>query len=547
METWIKAFCVAVIVAVSPIAAFAAISIPFTVNLSEAVTVDITGGTPRIAVDVGGVARYATYTAGTGTSALTFTYDAAIGDVDLDGVALSSPIDLNGGTIKDIAGNDATLTFTPPNTTGVKVNYPSLSMDFVADADGRYTLNGTVYNDLSSFLTAAGGTFSRASIGTYYDSAGILQTASANQPRFDYDPLTLQPKGILIEEQRTNTGLFPPIGSGWRSPFSNANHNGISTNSSVIAPDGRFAAVYTWTTTAVTGQNSVRVISGTISRTLGLKAVLDVYIGGNSSDTTAALGIFSNVTAWGNNTDTIYSILSGPGLFAGQFGGLISINNLSATQLTHIRITRTATTTENFSSFWYPKNSGSLQIGTATGMIAMPQFEAGAFPTSYIPTTTAAATRQQDIFTVPVGTWFNTAKGTLYNKSVVGNLGGTLPRRTIDLSDGTVANNIRLFIDDAGADGLRGSIFTLGAGVFNSSDGVAIINTPFQQAIAYEENNARTSMNGTLGVLDTSVAVPAISNIYLGNFTSIALNGNIQKAKYYPARISDTQIQLMTQ
>jgi hypothetical protein len=173
------------------------------VNLSEAVTVNTGGGTPRIAVDVGGVTRYATYTSGSGTSALTFTYDAVLGDVDLDGVSVSSPIQLNGGTMKDAAGNDATLTFTAPNTSNVKVNYPSLGMDFVYDADGRYTLNGTAYNDLSSFLTATGGTFTRASIGKYYDVAGILQTAASSVPRFDYDPITHAAKGILIEEGRT--------------------------------------------------------------------------------------------------------------------------------------------------------------------------------------------------------------------------------------------------------------------------------------------------------------------------------------------------------
>ncbi len=72
------------------------------------------------------------------------------------------------------------------------------------DADGRYTLNGTVYNDLPSFLTAAGGTFSRASTATYFDSAGTLQTAAANAPRFDYDPVTHAPKGLLLEDARTN-------------------------------------------------------------------------------------------------------------------------------------------------------------------------------------------------------------------------------------------------------------------------------------------------------------------------------------------------------
>lgn len=177
----------------------AAINIPFTINLSENVTVT---GTPRIAVDVSGNTRYATYTSGTGTNALVFTPD----DWRCrSGWRCFLPLSNSmAKTTKDTAGNDATLTFTPPNTSGIKINYPSLGMDFTNGTSGRYTLNGTVYNDLSSFLTALGGTFVRNSIATYYDSTGILQTASANTPRFDYDPVTHAAKGILIEESRTN-------------------------------------------------------------------------------------------------------------------------------------------------------------------------------------------------------------------------------------------------------------------------------------------------------------------------------------------------------
>lgn len=47
-------------------------------------------------------------------------------------------------------------------------------------------------------------TFTRASNATRINSAGVLELVSTNGPRFDYDPVTLQPRGLLIEEQRTN-------------------------------------------------------------------------------------------------------------------------------------------------------------------------------------------------------------------------------------------------------------------------------------------------------------------------------------------------------
>jgi hypothetical protein len=89
------------------------------VVFSEAVAVT---GTPRLVLTIGSTTRYATYLSGTGTSTLTFRYTVQSGDLDSDGIAVASPIDLNGGTIKDVPGNNAVLTFTPPNTSGVLVD-----------------------------------------------------------------------------------------------------------------------------------------------------------------------------------------------------------------------------------------------------------------------------------------------------------------------------------------------------------------------------------------------------------------------------------------
>jgi hypothetical protein len=90
----------------------------FTVNLDETVVVT---GTPRLQLDIGGVTRYAPYVSGSGTNALSFSYPVVAPDFDRDGITLVSPLDLNGGTIRDTNGNDANLAFTLPNTAGVLV------------------------------------------------------------------------------------------------------------------------------------------------------------------------------------------------------------------------------------------------------------------------------------------------------------------------------------------------------------------------------------------------------------------------------------------
>ncbi len=90
----------------------------FALTFNEAVTVT---GTPRLTLTIGSTTRYADYLSGTGTSTLNFRYTVQAGDADADGIAVASPIDLNGGTIGDVATNAATLTFSAPNTSGVLV------------------------------------------------------------------------------------------------------------------------------------------------------------------------------------------------------------------------------------------------------------------------------------------------------------------------------------------------------------------------------------------------------------------------------------------
>ncbi len=99
-------------------------SLEFTVNYSEVVAVDSSGGTPRIAVtlDTGGTI-YANYVSGSGSSALTFRTTIVDGQVDANGIAVAPVIDNNGGSIRDTAGNAAAVSLNAvASTAGVLIN-----------------------------------------------------------------------------------------------------------------------------------------------------------------------------------------------------------------------------------------------------------------------------------------------------------------------------------------------------------------------------------------------------------------------------------------
>ncbi len=526
-----------ILLSISP--AYAATSIPFTITTSEAVNVT---GTPRIALDVGGVTRYATYTSGTGTSSLTFTYTMVAGDVDLDGVTLTSPMQLNSGTIKDLNGNDATLTFIVPNTSNVKVNYPSLGMDFVADADGRYTLNGTVYNDLTSFLGATGGSFARASTATYYDSTGTIQTAASGAPRFDYDPATHDAKGILIEESRTNlltrssefeNGVWGPAFI-TVTPNTTSSPDGASTADKWVEDTSnniRYTQNSSFSPTGPTAYTvSVYVKSaGRSNFAIELLGFHGSYVGSAGYDLIGNSSTFNpRVVATSNVSRSIQSV--GNGWYRCT---LTATMDAPAAPSSTPRINFLFSDSSSYTSYFGDGTSGVYVWGA--------QLEAGSFPTSYIPTTATTVTRQADNLTIPTGGWFDSTKGTGFSEfDNEWNLSSGTTR--IALALGVLGRFIYSLAGDAtiyAYDGTNG----LGYGTMVSGTSIN------RAASTYSGATLTGSLNG--GAVSSALfdGTFGSSPIVVGNSGSGSAFwcGHIRKTKYYPVAVPNTHLQLMTQ
>jgi hypothetical protein len=91
-------------------------------------------------------------------------------------------------------------------------------------------------------------TFTRASTGTFTDSAGVLQTAAINAPRFDYNPTTLVAQGFLVEEARTNLLL---------------NSNTLSTQSVTVTAVAHTLSFYGTGVVTLTGASTAGPLVGT--------------------------------------------------------------------------------------------------------------------------------------------------------------------------------------------------------------------------------------------------------------------------------------------
>ncbi len=156
-------------------------NLDFTVNFDENVTVT---GSPHLSLTVGSATRNAAYAGGTGTSALSFRYTVQAGDSDSNGVTVDS-LTLNGGAIKDGAGNNATLALNNiGSTSGVLVLTP---VPFIISQPSPQTVNEGATATFSVTATGAsltcqwqvntgsGSGFVKVSDGGVYSGASTLK------------------------------------------------------------------------------------------------------------------------------------------------------------------------------------------------------------------------------------------------------------------------------------------------------------------------------------------------------------------------------------
>ena len=155
-----------------------------TYNAGDNITIRITfsenvivTGTPQITLETGATDRTINYTAGSGTTQLTFTYTVQAGDTSADLDYVANSLVLNGGTIRDAATNNATLTLVAPGAPGSLSANEALVIDTTAPT---VTINQAVgqLDPASTQPINFTVVFSEA-INDFNDNADILLTGTA--------------------------------------------------------------------------------------------------------------------------------------------------------------------------------------------------------------------------------------------------------------------------------------------------------------------------------------------------------------------------------
>jgi hypothetical protein len=220
------------------------------------------------------------------------------------------------------------------------------------------------------------------------------------------------------------------------------------------------------------------------------------------------------------------------------------------------RISMTATTgiTSGDLILLYVGWSGGVQVAGDFFYAYGAQLEAGAFATSYIPTTTSQLTRSADVAIVyTLAPWFNNQAGTVYAE--FDSFGPTASvfaeAALIAIYPGGNDGFVSMGIDNIATPTTFGGTY-LGSATFQAS--FAVTNgtwyTVNKIANSYKLNDFAFSSNGAAAVVDTSGSLPTLTATHalvIGSFgASRFINGHIRRISYYPRRLSNTELQTLT-
>jgi hypothetical protein len=390
-----------------------------------------------------------------------------------------------------------------------------------------------------------------ASLDPYVPNFGAAPSAAAaHGPRLDYDPVTLAAKGLLMEEARTNLTLRSEgfNEAAWSRAGVLAFGSG-STANTIAGPSGGTTAELITEDTA-TGQH---ILFNTTNFTLStntnyafscyVKAGTRTHVALQFNGAGGGASVIFDVSG-GSVTDTftssaVYTVVSSSITDAG--GGwyrcVIVFSSTTATLSTCVCISNSGTPTKTANG--RPSYTGD---GTSGLYIWGAQLEAGAFPTSYIPTTTASVTRSADVASVGVSQFpYSATEG-----SIVANvtpLNVAAARRAVQIDDGTEDERYTLSINST-----PNGLFTVidgGSSQAAIATGTPAANTNIKLAARYKVNDFALSVNGGAASTDTSGTLP-IANLLmrLGSGTSSTepLNGHIRQITYIPRALTNAEL-----
>lgn len=346
-------------------------------------------------------------------------------------------------------------------------------------------------------------TFTRASSAYRVNASGLLESVATNIPRFDHDMATLAPRGLLIEDARTNECLYA-------SDLTNAAWTKANTTAAL-------------TQTGPTGAaNSATLLTATAANGTAKQAIT------SASNTARRFSIYvKRVTGSGG----------------------VDLTMDDGTAWTAVTVTSAWTRVAMGQTLANPTVGIRIQTNTDAVAVAFCQEEAGAFDTSAILTTSATVERAGEICSMTLVDWFNRSEGTMFVEFTpifTAAVGGTMA----SFSDGSSNNRIDFNRQAAGTYRLIGQI---GGSTFARFDTGAVADGgQHRMCGAWISGDSGSAFNGaamTANLINTTfAALTAWDRLLIA--PANAAGGSsfawMRRLAYWPRRLPDNVLQAMT-
>jgi hypothetical protein len=390
-------------------------------------------------------------------------------------------------------------------------------------------------------------TFTRASSGTFVDSAGVIQTAATDVPRFDHNPTTGESLGLLVEEQRTNLLLrSEEFGTTW------ATFRASVSSDATAAPDGNTTADKIVEDTTPINSHGVQQLS--LSFTSGLSYTFSVYV---KAAERANIRLGLPATAFTTALSAQFNLLLGTttALSAGVTATVSALPN------GWYRCAMTAVATATATG-GVPLIMGELSTSTTTAytgdgtsglFLWGAQLEAGAFPTSYIKNvdTAAGVTRSADLASITgsaFSSWYRQDEGTVFAE---GRRDGTADGRFVGIDTGSISNTYVLTASaarNANVTSVSGGAFGGGPSTSNSF----IYQAPIRVAASLSNSQDETIClnGGAVATGNATAPVGPLTTMNIGTQSGAStsfFNGHIKRICFWPQRLANSTLQQITQ
>ena len=372
---------------------------------------------------------------------------------------------------------------------------------------------------------------------TCVNASGFIEPVAADTPRFDFNPVALTCKGLLIEKTQTNIALYSndfrnTVTAGSTRPWV---WNGTTApDESVIAPDGASTA-YKLTENNTNGSHLIQqsvTVAASFSNVLSVyakaagRSLIRLEIVGSGSPFPQFYSYFNLVNG------TSYSSAAASGATLGQVSISDAGNGWYRCSIAGIA----SSATNVILRIWLVNSGANISYqgdGTSGVYLFGSQSETGDFLTSYIPTEAAAVTRNADVATITGSnftSFWNATQGGATVQATPSNVFGIRP--LIQYDDGTAneiialrgnTTNPELYVVDGGTPQAQLDAGTIAA------------NTAYSLTGWWATNDCRARQDSGAAVTDATATIPTVTQARIGSDGTNYLNGTIATINYYAA------------